>query len=424
MCQGPEMEVSPSAETSTGPRRTRGIRSNSQVDNNITQMWSIFRSLCNDLNSVQEEDGTQSIAKLAIPSKKKTPQYHEVIKKPIDIGQIEANIEKKVYKTVKCFDDEMLRLFSNVFEFYKEADSVERVFAEKLQAIYNEKKRSHYSQLLSIFNNKAFVKEFEPLEVNELELKPEPNEDIIRCICGLFKDEGLMIECSRCQVWQHAECTKADIEAENYLCERCEPRKVDLEITLDEYTDEGYRYYLSLLRGDLQIRQSDTVYVLRDIPVTPDKNNPDVKSVRKHTYETIGHIEYSDCDIFRVERLWKDKSGKRFVFGHHYLRPHETYHEPTRKFYPNEVVRVPLYEVVPIELIIDRCWVLDPTTYCKGRPVDSSEEHIYICELRVDKGARLFSKISKQAYPICTKSYAFKKYKQKVKISRSYAVRT
>lgn len=58
--------------------------------------------------------------------------------------------------------------------------------------------------------------------------------------------------------------------------------------------------------------------------------------------------------------------GERFVFGHHYLRPHETYHEPTRKFYENEVVCAPLYEAVPCDLVAERCWVLDPHTYCKG----------------------------------------------------------
>lgn len=103
------------------------------------------------------------------------------------------------------------------------------------------------------------------------------------------------------------------------------------------------------MRGDLQIRQSDTVYVLRDIPINPDDKSG--APIQKHTYKTIGHIDYSEMDIFRVERLWKDHEGKRFVFGHHYLRPHETYHEPTRKFYSNEVVRVPLFEVVPIDLV-------------------------------------------------------------------------
>ena len=59
-------------------------------------------------------------------------------------------------------------------------------------------------------------------------------------------------------------------------------------------------------------------------------------------------------------------SGERFVFGHHYLRPHETYHEPTRKFYENEVVCAPLYEAVSCDLVAGRCWVLDPFTFCKG----------------------------------------------------------
>lgn len=54
--------------------------------------------------------------------------------------------------------------------------------------------------------------------------------------------------------------------------------------------------------------------------------------VRKHTYQTIGEIPVSELDIFRVERLWKHKdTQERYVYGHHYLRPHETFHEPTRK---------------------------------------------------------------------------------------------
>lgn len=58
-------------------------------------------------------------------------------------------------------------------------------------------------------------------------------------------------------------------------------------------------------------------------------------------------------------------------------------------------MRVPLYEAVPVELIMEHCWVMDINTFCKGRPVDAKEEHVYICENRVDKGAKMFSKVSK-----------------------------
>lgn len=34
-------------------------------------------------------------------------------------------------------------------------------------------------------------------------------------------------------MWQHCDCVKADDTIENYLCERCEPREVNLEIIID-----------------------------------------------------------------------------------------------------------------------------------------------------------------------------------------------
>lgn len=346
--------------------------------------------------------------------------YYDKITRPLDLPAIEINVEKGVYTQVALFDEDILQLLGNAVKFYG-TTAPEGEAAQTLLSLYSKKKENVLQRLTTIIGDAESLKSFVPNKPNQLMLHVDPNEDIIRCICGLFKDEGLMIQCSKCLVWQHTECTGADTSIDNYLCEKCAPRSVDLEITLDEFTDEGYRYYLSLMRGDLQIRQTDTVYVLRDIPIAPEPDS--TFPVQKHTYKTIGKIEYGECDIFRVERLWKDNDGKRFVFGHHYLRPHETYHEPSRKFYHNEVVRVPLYEVVPIDLVMGRCWVLDPTTFCKGRPVDSDEQHVYICELRVDKAARLFSKISKHSYPICTKSYAFNKFEQKIKVSRNYLVR-
>lgn len=57
---------------------------------------------------------------------------------------------------------------------------------------------------------------------------------------------------------------------------------------------------------------------------------------------------------------------ERFAFGHHYFRPHETHHSPSRKFYHNELFRVPLYEIIPLEAVVGTCCVLDLYTYCKG----------------------------------------------------------
>lgn len=359
--------------------------------------------------------------KLSMPSRKKCNIYYEKITEPIDISIIEMNVEKGYYTDPTMFDVDMLRMLSNAVKYYGQT-SPESDAAQLLLNAYTAKKEACLPRLVSILGKDDSLRAFVPNRPNQLLLQNvDPSEDIIRCICGLFIDEGIMIQCSGCMVWQHTQCNRADTSADNYLCEKCDRtgRTVDYEIRLDETNIKGHQCYLSLLRGDLQIRQTDTVYVLRDIPIaSTDSSLP----VRKHTYETIGQIDFGECDIFRIEQLWKDGDGRRYAYGHHYLRPHETYHEPSRKFYQNEVVRVPLYEEVPIEMIMGRCWVLDPTTFCKGRPVDSVEEHVYICELRVDKAARSFSKISKNQYPVCQKSYAFQKFQQKLKVQRTYMV--
>merc|ERR1712173_331736 len=57
---------------------------------------------------------------------------------------------------------------------------------------------------------------------------------------------------------------------------------------------------------------------------------------------------------------------------------------------------------------------------CKGRPVRALEEHVYICENRVDKTARLFHKISKPKYPICVKWFAFNVFDLKLRPQRTY----
>lgn len=413
----------------------------------MAKMAVVLRDICTALESLKMFELLSTL-----PSSKKKKQLKTA---RLDFKTIQAQVEQGHYKTPQAYDEQMLQLFAEARQLHGDDEGKSNALQTLLES-YTQQKAASYAQLLDILGKPEALHSFKPKEEEETvaelaktdqsqenikpstivsgsatpetsaavvvgpELPPTDEEDVIRCICGLYKDEGLMIQCAKCMVWQHTECTKADIDADNYQCERCEPRKVDREIPLDEYTEEGHRYYLSLMRGELQVRQGDAVYVLRDIPIKDETGK--VLPSQKHTYETIGAIDYQECDIFRVEHLWKNEAGKRFIFGHHFLRPHETFHEPSRRFYPNEVVRVSLYEVVPIELVIGRCWVLDRTTFCKGRPMEcNDEDHCYICELRVDKTARFFSK-AKANHPACTKSYAFRKFPEKLKISKSYAV--
>ena len=77
---------------------------------------------------------------------------------------------------------------------------------------------------------------------------------VTRCVCGFTHDDGYMICCDECSVWQHVECMRVrrpsydhlatdslslslslspprQVDPNNlpdkYLCEECDPRSVD-----------------------------------------------------------------------------------------------------------------------------------------------------------------------------------------------------
>lgn len=66
----------------------------------------------------------------------------------------------------------------------------------------------------------------------ETETAPEgeaEDDSITRCICDYLHDDGYMICCDKCLVWQHVVCMGLDKNniPDEYLCEVCEPRPID-----------------------------------------------------------------------------------------------------------------------------------------------------------------------------------------------------
>ncbi|EJS42851.1 set3p [Saccharomyces arboricola H-6] len=61
----------------------------------------------------------------------------------------------------------------------------------------------------------------------------DPDAGTITCICDMNDDDGFTIQCDHCNRWQHAICYGIkDIEMapDDYLCNSCDPRKVDIEL--------------------------------------------------------------------------------------------------------------------------------------------------------------------------------------------------
>ena len=60
----------------------------------------------------------------------------------------------------------------------------------------------------------------------------------------------------------------------------------------------------------------------------------------------------------------------------------------------------------------------------QGRPKGIREEDVYVCEYRVDKAARLFSKITRPRFPINTKPYCFDAFQRRLQLRRMLTVTT
>ena len=62
-------------------------------------------------------------------------------------------------------------------------------------------------------------------------MEEDEEEEVIRCVCNIYRDEGVMIQCEKCERWQHADCM-GEPDVEKYMCELCDPRPLSKVIFL------------------------------------------------------------------------------------------------------------------------------------------------------------------------------------------------
>ena len=80
--------------------------------------------------------------------------------------------------------------------------------------------------------------------------EPGKDEEVIRCVCNIYKDEGKMIMCDKCEVWQHCDCMGVSDDIDNFLCEQCDPRPVNKVGTASNIRYFIYLHVLLFLNQD------------------------------------------------------------------------------------------------------------------------------------------------------------------------------
>lgn len=313
------------------------------------------------------------------------------------LKNIRRAIVAEKYKSPDVFDRDIRKLLqkyksssdvSDLMNVYMEIklsqlSSIEELLVEdwksdKFVAIEETKKNSEQQEcksedgrLLTTKADLSYLDEDEPIrlggdEEEAWQARATEEEDWARCVCGISEEDGEMIQCDRCRYWLHLECcqdTAPKTDVDEFVCQFCSsgrsqtpavdvPQRPQPELRLP-----NCRYYRALVdpASGLQVRLNECVYVLKKIDdrhklelkllheecvkgsKTGKKNSSAVGKTCANDQRTSKEYSRKDVRVFRVERLFAGPTGQRFVFGCYYARPHETFCEPSRLFYKNEV---------------------------------------------------------------------------------------
>lgn len=84
-------------------------------------------------------------------------------------------------------------------KYYGRKSPIGRDVCRLRKAYYNARHEAA-AQIDEIVGETASEADSSETSVSEKENGHEKDDDVIRCICGLYKDEGLMIQCDKCMV--------------------------------------------------------------------------------------------------------------------------------------------------------------------------------------------------------------------------------
>ena len=109
----------------------------------------------------------------------------------------------------------------------------------------------------------------------------------IGCVCDFNDDDGFMIQCERCYIWQHCVCMNIPKNnvPEQYYCELCVTREVDKDLA-----NRLQRLQRQKKRDESSSRESSPAREIKQNLVVDD--------------------EHSDDNDMDVDGKWKKKQNK------------------------------------------------------------------------------------------------------------------
>lgn len=121
-------------------------------------------------------------------------------------------------------------------------------------------------------------------------------------------------------------------------------------------------------------------------------------SVGDYCYLDDGEEESGKPLIAQIHRISQRSGAQPSLYVNWYLRPEQTVHPASRKFYRNEVFKSDQFTDFPASDLAGKCWVQYIKDYVRGAPVGADSKHLYVCESRYIETGKKMDKIKNWKY--------------------------
>ncbi|XP_064120960.1 protein polybromo-1-like isoform X5 [Macrobrachium nipponense] len=401
----------------------------------------VLRTLYNSVRDFKDSDGRQlSEVFLRLPSKTLYPDYYEVIKQPIDLERILQKLKTNIYMTVDDMLTDMTLMFQNACRYnepdsqiYRDALTLQRhVLQKRLELSTAEdgipKVGALVQELLmclfiSVFNHEeeygrysaeSFfdMPDYEEIDGKKTRLlsfdimKRRLDKGMYARLDHFQEDMFSIFERARrmsklnSQLFRDSVTLQTEyIKVRDELC----GNGSTLQSRAIEFTETELNKQLQQLHSQ---RGSDQDNELlgededsKPPPQPTDGTNNSSLSHNEIQY-FVGDFVYltppdKNCDypMLHIERLWTNSEGRQMVYGCLYYRPAETFHQPNRKFFEQEVFKTDKHNAYPLTDVVGKCYVLPLLDYVKMKPDGVDDKDVYVCESRYNTRNRFFKKI-------------------------------
>eukprot|EP01134_Creolimax_fragrantissima_P006692 CFRG6692T1 len=386
-------------------------------------------------NSVLKSARDECRPFMRLPSKKRYPDYYQMITNPICLVEIEQRINGGKYITVDDMQADFSLLVENTHKYNKTKSDIAKhastVFACLLSARTEQETRIHEimygvwetpqrsnegsaEEMSGSDDEHGSTVEVETVAVPKRGIRLRNNihtleTDVIRCRCMINTYDGTMLQCAKCLVWQHTACVNVsedNAQEEDYLCELC-LKKPSIEDILTEHPfpneleEANNTYFRCVTFNGTHFRQGMCVYVSHEEEGQRRSGRNDKR------------------EIVRIDYIWRTSMGAPQFSGSCYYRPWETRHKMNHKFGKQEVVKINNVVIRPVEDITGECVVMDPKSYAQGRVFGISETDTFFVEWRYTEESAGWKKIIKFDFPPYNKDlYSFNYYPESIPIKR------